>query len=83
MYNFLIQTKFCLLKQLKPILQPKYFTQSKSTDIIRRQPQKQRKKVQVVFRALILTKHQKHPPQPVLSIKVTREISGKLRTQKE
>lgn len=33
------------------------------------------------FRGWLLTQHQEHPPQPVLSIKVTREVCGELETQ--
>lgn len=36
-----------------------------------------------VFCVSILTKHQEHPPQPVLSIKVAREICRKLKIQRE
>lgn len=30
------------------------------------------------FRGRLLTQHQEHPPQPVLSVKVTREVCGEL-----
>lgn len=85
MYNFLTQTKFWyLLKHnLSLFYNQNILDQQENQMISFHVFRLESSKNLVVISALILTKHQKHPPQPVLAIKVTREISGKLRKQRE